>query len=190
MLTGLTGAAFIATSHQFAVSAGASAANVSHAQTMTRRADPAKPVLHLYLSILTGKMVGRPGWPMVEPANFTIPAGYPVEVTIRNFDTGTAPLMKGMLQDQHVSGTDGGYVTENRQRVNFVENEDISHTLTIPGLHLNVPILPDSTTTFLMEVTKPGDYHWQCMATCGTGSTGWGGAMVTPGYMEGTLTVT
>jgi hypothetical protein len=143
---------------------------------------------HLNIEILTGKMIHRPGWPKFTPANFTIPAGRVIDVTIRNLDDGTAPLVKGMDQYGRVMGVRGA-VFENGKRVTSVNPNDVSHTFTIPGIGVNVPILPKTVTTFEFVAAKKGTFEWQCMATCGTGASGWGGAMAERGYMNGLVRV-
>ena len=164
----------------------------AHAEAAPARHHAAKhalPPLHLNIRILTGRMIHKPGWPKLAPANFTVPAGRRIIVTIRNLDDGAAPLVKGMDAYDRVTGTIGRYVIENGKRVTSINPKDVSHTFTVPGLGLNVPILPKAVTTFSFTASKPGHYTWQCMAPCGTGATGWGGAMAARGYMSGTVTV-
>jgi hypothetical protein len=61
----------------------------------------------------------------------------------------------------------------------------VSHTLTIAKLGLSIPIAPKSITTFTYHTGAAGSFGWQCMDPCGSGPTGWDGAMSTKGYMQG-----
>ncbi len=76
-----------------------------------------------------------------------------------------------------------------------VKPADVAHTFTIIGLDLNapVPVVPRGkkfiTETFQFVTGNPGIYGWQCYAPCGTGSSGWDGPMVTPGWMMGNVVV-
>ncbi len=159
-------------------------------------------VVHRTLVIETGKMDGRPGWPRYTPAGFTAPAGATVVLTIVNHDDGTAPLPPaspwGQVwgADATYGETTGGTELIDGSPVHGVPNEDVSHTFTIPGLLVNVPVpaAPSSadpvTITFTFRVTKKGTFTWLCAAPCGSGATGMGGAMNTPGWMEGHVTFT
>lgn len=164
------------------------------AATTTAAADP-----HVYvdMSILTGKMVGKPGWPSYVPADFTVPAHATVTVTIRDFDNGPAPVPAANLKVQGTvggtmqvtSGVLGDVAALPATTVNSVAANDVAHTFTAAGLNLNVPVPPSSTVTFTFQTGAPGTYTWQCFAPCGTGTTGWSGPMADAGYMQGTITV-
>ena len=155
-----------------------------------------KPVtVHESMTILTGSMTKHPGWPRFSPANLTLPKDSTVVLTIYNYDDGTAPLSAGSLFDKVQGGTE----TVNGSTVTSIPNANISHTFTVPGLSLNIPIPPAPTpgangrtptvVTFTFKVTNAGTYTWQCEAPCGTGPTGMGGPMTTAGYMTGSLVV-
>ncbi len=161
-------------------------------------------VVHEQMVIETGKMDGKPGWPKFTPSNLSIPAGKTIELQIVNHDDGTAPLAPDSPYG-HVWGSDptygkviGGTETVDGKPVTQIANDQVSHTLTIPGLLINIPIpaVPSGQTTitvdYTFEVSKTGigKYLWQCEAPCGTGATGNGGAMSKTGYMEGYITVT
>lgn len=146
--------------------------------------------VRLYLTIVTGRMIHKPGWPAFIPADIVVPAHTLVTVVIRNLDDGTAPLLKGDLAYTKVTGTAGNVAEINEKLlVHAIPNPRISHTFTVPKLHLNVPIPPSATVEFTFRTPGPGTYVWQCMAPCGTGPNGMGGPMVTNGYMTGTLVV-
>ncbi len=160
------------------------------------------PVLHEQMVIQTGKMDGKPGWPKFVPSDLSFPAGATVDLQIVNYDDGTAPVPAASPYG-HVWGSDptfgvvdGGTETVGGKVITSIPNNQVSHTLTIPGLLINIPIPPvpsgqkTVTVDFTFKVNKAGKYFWQCEAPCGTGSTGMSGAMDMPGYMEGYITVT
>ena len=165
-------------------------------------ASSVKPIVHEQMVIQTGKMDGKPGWPKFVPSNLSFPAGSTIDLQIVNYDDGTAPLPAASPYG-HVWGSDptfgvvtAGSETVDGKVVTEIANSQISHTLTIPGLLINIPIpaVPSGqktvTVDFTFQVNKAGRYFWQCEAPCGSGSTGNGGAMDTHGYMEGYFTVT
>jgi plastocyanin len=126
-------------------------------------------------------------------AFWTVKKGQTVVLTITSNDDGTAPLPNGSPFTQ-VQGTVGGTELVNGSPVSSVANQDVAHTFTVPGLGLNVviPAAPKGGTVTVQatfKADKAGTFNWQCEAPCGTGSTGWGGPMATPGYMQGTVTV-
>ncbi len=153
------------------------------------------------LSIQTGKMDGKPGWPRYVPANFTIPANTIIKLTIINYDDGTAPLpsnspwSKFWGSDPTFGLVEGGDETVNGKKITSVDPNNVSHTFTVPSLLINLPIPAavsknqPAVVTFEFSVSKPGNYHWLCAAPCGSGSTGMGGAMNTSNWMEGTMEV-
>ena len=149
---------------------------------------------YLYLSILTGHMIKKPGWPTYVPASFSVPAHSLVTVEIINYDDGTAP--PGAHSPYlSVSGVVGNSISvtplgqQKSTQVRTLRSEQVSHTFTVPALHLNVPVPASATVTFTFRTGAAGSYTWYCMAPCGTGESGWGGAMTRLGYMRGTLTV-
>lgn len=146
--------------------------------------------VRLYMAVITGKMLNKAGWPAFVPGDFVVPAHTLVTVVIRNFDGGTAPLQKGMLQYDKVTGTVGNIEELNDNAVvSAVLNKNVSHTFTIAKLHLNAPIPAGKTVEFTFRTPGPGTYTWQCMAPCGTGSGGWAGPMSTNGWMTGKMVV-
>jgi hypothetical protein len=163
-------------------------------QTAAKTASAAAPSVHyhFYMDVLTGGMYGKPGWPKFEPGNFTLPANADVTVTITSYDDGTAPVPAVYGK---VSGTAGDTETVNGQTVSSVDPQQVAHTFTVSGLKLNVPIpvaassQSPTVVQFTFHTPKAGTYTWQCEAPCGSGADGWGGPMVTSGYMTGTMTV-
>jgi hypothetical protein len=179
-------------------SAGTKAGVRATAHHPAAPAPAARPAeVWLYLSILTGAMIGRKGWPEYVPADFTVPADSLVHVEIRCFDNGTASVPSGY---EYVHGTVGGTMQLIRGvngnvdalpvvTVNHVAPGNVAHTLTFSDLNLSVPVPPLSTVRFAVHTPGRGTYGWQCMAACGTGQGGWGGPMATQGYMNGFMHV-
>ena len=158
--------------------------------------------IQVSLSIVTGDMIGKTEYPAFVPSDLTLPANSTVTVTITNFDDAT-PLAKGSEQFAAVTGTVGDVVSVTpldlkdpngsagpTTTVSKLAPAEVSHTFTVPGLGLNVPIAAHSRTTFTFQTHGAGSYAWHCMDPCGAGPTGWGTAMGSrAGYMEGTLTI-
>ncbi len=151
----------------------------------------------LYVSIITGGMIHKKGWPEYVPGDFTVPAHSSVRVEIRCFDDGSASIpgsysrVKGTLDGTMAvtSGTNGVLSSEKVQTVKVWDPKKIAHTLTVPDIGLNIPVPPMSTVKFTFVTGAPGTHVWQCMSKCGSGSSGWGGAMASNGWMKGTMTV-
>lgn len=189
-----------ATDWLHAPGAGNAAAAASSASTSVssppKSQPPAKlattPAATISLTLETGKMDGRPGWPKYIPADVTVAAHETVEIKITSYDNGTAPLLPAMISYDKVAG---GIETVNGHRVTAVANNAIAHTFTVAALGLNavVPAVTGNaktvTVTFTFEVSKAGTYTWNCFAPCGTGANGMAGPMVTPGWMTGSFTV-
>jgi hypothetical protein len=156
----------------------------------------------LYLDILTGRMLGKSGWPAYTPAQFTVPAHSTVHCEIRCFDDGPAQIPAGY---ERVQGTVGGTVSVlpvgtvtglvgdlssiQAKTVQAVDAQNVAHTLTVADIGLNVPVPPLSVVRFTLATGAAGAHGWQCMASCGTDQSGWGGPMATGGWMQGTMTV-
>ncbi|WP_053959992.1 hypothetical protein [Sulfobacillus thermosulfidooxidans] len=154
---------------------------------------PSHTVIARTMVIRTGKEIHRPGWPQYQPAFWSAPQNSVVKLTIISHDSGASPLM--MTQNDQVRGTIGGTEKVDGKTVSQIANNEISHTFTIPALGINLPIPvapPGKTVTVTAEIPfhQAGSYLWQCMAPCATSPMGMGGAMVTPGYMRGTITIT
>lgn len=177
----------------------ATAATTSSSGSGARTA-PILPA-HLYLTVVTPTMTGSPVGPAVLPSQATVPAFSEVTVTIINFDTAT-PLTGVYKRYATASGIVGTVAsqpidTKNpnaagkapAQTYTAVDPNLVAHTFTIPTLGLNVPILATSRTTFTFRTGAAGTFAWHCQDPCGTGPSGWSGAMSTLGYMGGELTV-
>ncbi len=157
---------------------------------------------HVYLTIVTGEMIGTKDYPAYIPSSFVLPAYSTVVVTVTDFDSAT-PLPAALQVYAHAQGIVGDAFTVTpfdpktpnaaagpTTSHTSLDPADVAHTLTAPGLGLNVPIAALSRVTFTIRTGAPGTYTWHCMDPCGGGPTGWGGAMAArSGYMEGTITV-
>ncbi len=145
---------------------------------------------HLYLTIAYDPATGLDEF---FPANFTVSANVPVTITITNYDNGTNPVSAA---DASVSGTVGGTELvqlwgQAAQNVTSVDTTQVSHTFSLleSPYSLNVPI-PVSTNlaeptvvTFTALFGTTGTFTWRCLTPCDPV------AMVTPGFMTGSVTV-
>jgi plastocyanin len=146
---------------------------------------------------------------LASTANISLPAGVPIHLTIINYDNGAAATPAVYA---NVSGTVGNviFIANNTnvnstqpagagsainvsvsQPVSSVNDSSIAHTFTVQlgtATVLNVPIEPSSVESATFTLAA-GTYNWHCMASCGSGSAGWGGAMDTPGWMAGVVYV-
>lgn len=132
---------------------------------------------HLYLTVGFNFTTGEDQY---FPANFTIPSDLDVIITITNYDNATNPVPDAYGK---VTGTVGGTATIAGLEVTSIPGRSVSHTFTIMSLGVNVPLPVSSSVTFVLYVETAGSYEWHCMAPCDAN------AMSTPGFMQGTLTV-
>ncbi|MCL5445392.1 MAG: hypothetical protein M1121_04950 [Actinobacteria bacterium] len=153
---------------------------------------PVAQATNVSLSVQTGKMDGKSGWPRFSPADFSVTKGGKVVLTITSYDDGAAPLPAGMTTYDSVQG---GTETVDGKTVTSVANSEVAHTFTVSTLGLNVPIPAVAAghksvvVVFTFTPSKSGSFIWKCMAPCGSGSDGMSGAMATMGWMEGKMTV-
>jgi hypothetical protein len=136
-----------------------------------------------------------------------VPAHALVTMTIDQYDTG------GTIDNSYfagVHGTLGGTETVNGKPVTGISADNVAHTFTVhmfpanqPEVFISVPLpaVSDSApnlangypkpnvVTFSFITAGPGRYVWNCEYPCGSEYAGFGGAMSTQGYMDGTLTV-
>ncbi|TAN27885.1 MAG: hypothetical protein EPN30_03580 [Actinomycetota bacterium] len=80
-----------------------------------------------------GTFTGKDGWPALAPANFTVPHGARVVLTIREFDDMNTPLRPMMPYNT----VEGGAETVDGSPVTSVDNAHIAHTFTVPSLMWN-----------------------------------------------------
>ena len=148
-----------------------------------------------HMRLITGKMDGKPGWPKITNASWSVHKGETVTVQIVSFDDGSAPLMGKYMTYANVKGTLNGKELVNGKAVATVSDINVAHTFTVPGLGFNMPIPVAATgghvvVTASFVATKTGTFVWHCYAPCGSGTDGMTGAMSTMGWMTGKVTVT
>jgi plastocyanin len=137
-----------------------------------------------------GTFTGKEDWPALTPNTIHVKAGARVTLTIKEYDDMVTALPQGSPYNKVTGGTE----TVDGKRVTVVGNKEIAHTVTIPGLGINIPLpkAPEhgyTTITFTFTAPAAGTYQWQCMTPCGAGPQGVGGAMQTEGWMRGRLVV-
>lgn len=146
------------------------------------------------MTVETGKMDGKPGWPRFTNSSWTVHKGQTVVLQITSYDTGTAPLGGVQTMYDAVRGTVSGTEEVDGKSIRSVPNTQIAHTFTVVGLGLNLPI-PVAPTGGTVVVTarfvaqQSGTFVWQCYAPCGSGPNSMGGAMSVMGWMEGKVHV-
>ena len=174
-----------------AAPASTASTNATNSQPSTTSAS-ALPTAYS-MKMVTGKMDGKKGWPKTEPANLTLPENKDVTITLKNYDDGNATVPTGY---NLVKGTVDGSIKVDGKTVTSIPMADVSHTITISSLGINIPIPVRTTSekyvTVQFTIKTPATAQtlaWQCLAECGTGSAGWGGPMITSGWMKGNFTV-
>jgi plastocyanin len=145
-----------------------------------------------YVSLTIG-LDPATGLDQYSPANFSVPAGVPVQFTITNHDNGTNPVANsvGVVRGT-VDGTESlSLPGQAAQIITALPGNQVSHTFTVEsgGVYVSVAI-PAATSssqptvvTFTVVFGTPGSYVWMCMAPCDMQ------AMGVPGFMTGTITV-
>jgi len=133
-------------------------------------------------------------------ANISLPANRMIELVIISYDTPTPPP----AQYSSVTGTIGNkmYLVNGTSasmsspmswgaEVSSVPAAQIAHTFTITSLGINIPVVGGDTEIAFLYLTQTGTFTWQCYTPCGFPNVngGWSGAMVTPGWMTGEVTV-
>lgn len=178
----------------------AGAALLSACNLAPGTAGAASGTTNLYLALVTGRMIGKKGWPAYLPTELTVPAHSTINVRIVQFDDGTAPLpagspyakvtgvVDGTATAQHLTTADPNQPGQSTT-YQSLDPKDVAHTFTIEKLKVNVPLPVSSIVTFSFQTGAPGTYAWMCMAPCGDEPQGYGGAMARPGYMQGSLRV-
>lgn len=153
------------------------------------------------MTIDTGKMDGRPGWPRFTNPYWTVRAGETVVLRITNYDDGTAPLTGSQTMFDAVQGTVSGQEYVDGRALRSMPPADVSHTFTVVGLGLNLPIpaAPQGgkvtvVARFVVQRAwlrgnRAVTFVWQCYGPCGSGPNAMGGAMATAGWMEGKIRV-
>jgi len=159
-------------------------------------ATPTPRTVHISMQIKSGTLKGQENPYFTNAAWKTaggsqLQKGDTVDLTIVSYDDGPAPAPPGFGK---VTGTVGGKETVDGKTVTSVPIASISHTFTISSMGVNIPIpvAPTGgsiTVSAQIHLTKSGTFSWQCFAPCGTGSSGWDGAMSTDNWMKGYIRV-
>lgn len=135
--------------------------------------------------------------------NITIPSHTLIVMTVISYDTptnGTPNIystVNGTVNNRIIliNGTEAtGDMAQTMNEtwessVSYIPANLISHTFTVSQIGLNIPIEGGFTEIAEFYINITGTFSWQCMSPFGTGSSGWGGAMATQGWMMGTLYV-
>ena len=136
-------------------------------------------------------------------SNITLPTHTKITVTITSYDMGNASVpsqyltASGILNDKvlAINGTTAmGSNTSESWSTNMTSfpASKVLHTFTIlqgSSTIVNIPVMAGYTEIASFYLNSTGSMTWQCEAACGTGSSGWGGAMSTAGWMTGTVYV-
>ncbi len=138
-------------------------------------------------------------------AQINLPAHELIKLVIINYDNGAANLTDSqyaavtgvvgnsiaVVNNSLVNSTMGasGIQIRGVENVSSLSASVISHTFTIPSLGINIPVAALSTEVAYFTLATAGTYSWFCMTECGSGAKGLGGAMVTPGWMSGSVVV-
>jgi heme/copper-type cytochrome/quinol oxidase subunit 2 len=133
-------------------------------------------------------------------AQIFLPAHTLIQLTIVSYDTPTAGSTD---MEGKVTGTVGGTVylvngttamgmnvsQRYGQNVTSVPGAMLAHTFSIPALGINIPVVGGDLEIAYLRIDQTGTFQWLCLTPCGFGPTGVQGAMSTPGWMEGQVTV-
>lgn len=136
-------------------------------------------------------------------ANITLPLETRITVTITAYDMGNASVDNQFLKVIGVVGDSveiidgevamGDNISQEWEtNVSSFPAAKVLHTFTIlqgTTTLVNIPVMPGYTEIASFYLNNSGSYVWQCEAACGTGSSGWSGAMSTPGWMQGAVYV-
>lgn len=134
---------------------------------------------------------------LMSSAQIYLPGNALIQMTIINYDsgpgsvssayskvTGTTNNTEYVFNDTSVNGT-----SVQGHWVSTVSNQDLAHTFTIASINLNIMVPSHSTVIADFHTPDSGVLSWQCEVDCGTGASGWGGAMETAGYMKGEVVI-
>jgi hypothetical protein len=133
-------------------------------------------------------------------ANISLPVHTLIELTIISYDTPTPPpaqysTVTGTVGDKMylINGTSASMSTPESwgAAVSSVPTDQIAHTFTVLALGINIPVVGGDTEIAFLYFNQTGTYTWQCYTPCGFPNVngGWSGAMITPGWMMGEVTV-
>lgn len=136
-------------------------------------------------------------------ASITLPANTEIAFTITSYDMGNASVPAQFLRPIGLVGNSVNVVygaiamgdnTSQQWQASLTSfpASQVLHTFTIinnGNVLVNIPVIAGTTETGAFYVNTTGTFAWQCEASCGTGSSGWGGPMADPGWMSGTVDV-
>jgi hypothetical protein len=136
---------------------------------------------------------------LLSASNITVPSRTLVKLTIIDYDSGgDANLSTSFTRvqgtvggiEEVVNGTPGAMIPRDQLALNVTSlpASIIAHTFTVPQLGINIPVPSTSVVIAYLYFNQTGTYTWQCMVPCGAGN-GYAGAMDTPGWMLGQITV-
>jgi hypothetical protein len=116
--------------------------------------------------------------------NVTIPLGIQVTFVITNLDSAVLQNYTGHASVEFTiyNNTDSGQVASHFSQGQAITALQISHTFTLPGVNIDIPIPPDTIVAFTYTFTAPGVYEYKCDTPCGPG-------MGLAGYMIGYVIV-
>lgn len=140
---------------------------------------------------------------LTSSANISLPANRAIHISIVSYDMGNASVENQFLA---VKGTVGNTVEVINGTIAMGANvsqkwelkasafpaSEVLHTFTIlqgAKILLNIPVVAGDTEFGTFYLNSTGTFTWQCEAACGSGSSGWGGPMSTPGWMTGAIEV-
>ena len=135
------------------------------------------------------------------PSNITLPTHTKITVTITSYDMGNASvpsqyLTASGIQNDKVLAINGTTAMGSNTSKSWSTNmtsfpaSKVLHTFTIlqgSSIIVNIPVMAGYTEIASFYLNSTGSMTWQCEAACGTGSSGWEGAMSTAGWMTGTV---
>ncbi len=138
---------------------------------------------------------------LASAATISIPSNTLIEIVIVSYDMGAAPppamydQVTGTVNNEMtvINGTAGSGTDTSQawgENVTSVPGDMIAHTFTVSSLGLNLPVIAGDTEIAYFTAHTKGTFTWVCETPCGTGADGMGGAMATPGWMLGQITVT
>lgn len=143
-------------------------------------------------------VVGASG--LESSANIRVPVHTLIELTIISYDT---PTPGSLDPDGKVLGTVGGelYLINGTtamgtdptqhwgQNVTSVSGSMLAHTFSVQQLGINIPVVGGDTEIAYLYFNQTGTFQWVRLTPCGFAPNGSQGAMSTPGWMEGQITV-
>jgi len=116
--------------------------------------------------------------------NITVPVGRPVTFVITDIDTA---INLNYTENATIPFTIYNDTSNGQVPVHYSVGQlvqiPVSHTFTVTGTDVNIPLPPDTIVSFTTTFAKPGVYMYFCTAPCGPG-------MDFIGYMEGFIIVT